>query len=84
MPSAPAGIVGRQDGWKHVVPSTVVMCDWTDGEWPHGGSLETEKLRLAEMNGHGDIGNPDWDFAYMRKCALVWKRLLLFKSVVGE
>ena len=71
MPSGPAGIVGRQAGWRYVAPFTVLMCDWTDGAWLHRGSLETEKLQLAEINGHGDIGNPEWDFSYMRKCVTV-------------
>ena len=60
------------------------MCDWTDGAWPHGGSLETEKLQLTEIIGHGDIGNPEWYFSYMRKDVMVWKKVAALQSRGGK
>lgn len=70
-PQVLAGIVGRQRGWKFVVPFTVLMCDWTKEEWPYTGSFEKEKLELAEANVNL-TGNPAWDSKYVRECMNVW------------
>ena len=68
----PAGIIGRQKGWNFVFPFSSLMCEWTDGMWPYEGSFEKEKLQMAEMNVDSNVGNPSWDFGYMRKCLHVW------------
>ncbi|XP_053177619.1 uncharacterized protein LOC128361258 [Scomber japonicus] len=48
------------------------MNDWTEREWPYEGSFEKEKLQMAEMNVNTNMGNPSWNFAYMRECMRVW------------
>ena len=65
-PQMLAGIVGRQEGWEHVFPFSSLMCEWTDGAWPYEGSFE------KEMNVNPNVGNPSWNFGYMKECMQRW------------
>ena len=48
------------------------MCEWTNGSWPYEGSFDREKLQVAEVNVQSSVGNPSWDFAYMKECMQAW------------
>ena len=54
----PAGIVGRQEGWKYAVPFSSLLSEWTKDEWPCMGSFESEKIQLAVDQMNFVKGNP--------------------------
>ena len=71
-PQSPAGIVGRLKGWTFVFPFSSLMNEWTSGVWPYEGAFDRDKLQIAEFNVNPNVGNPSWNFGYMKDCVNVW------------